>query len=183
LLQYLLKPLIAPNQIYNPIGEIWIYYNLAPYPATIIKVDGEFAIINKDFDGERITKRWEKMAIASAAMSYAFARYCQPAPANLHTRQLAWLAALDTLRRLPSNFSKTIDEVFIKALKRLSKPGNKALTGGKLFKSLSLLIGPVRTAILFRSLLRPSYTDPGNSSISRNELQELEKQLINYVKS
>lgn len=146
------SPLFPPSDAYNPVAEIWFYHIAAVHRARVIKVDGSesYALIGQH-DGIRITKNWERMAVASLAVMEAFMQACPSTHENRRVRSLVAEKAFISWRALPRDFSPAFQERML-ALWWAQPDAAPERLGGASFARLAQLIGPVPAAHLLRKL-------------------------------
>jgi hypothetical protein len=148
-------PLVPPSPIFNPVGEVWIYFNLCTQPARIVRTPGVFALSGVHAQ-ERITHHWEKQAVAAAALMHLFQCACPLTPETLHARQLVGERAFLSWRALPRGFPRAITRATLASWQRAPHGSRRAL-GGPLFRALAAELGPVMAGRLLRPLQRPAY--------------------------
>ncbi len=135
-----------PSPLYNPVAEIWFYHNAALHPARVVHVPGPHTIIGSHA-GARLTNHWEKLAVASLAVMEAFARTCPTdTPAARQARQLVGERAFGSWRRLPRGFSPEFARRTLALWHRLADGTTSPVLGGRLFRSLARVLGPVGAA-------------------------------------
>ena len=69
--QHLATPMISENRIFDPVGDVWLYYNLAAYPAKVVKLDQYYSVYG-EHDQDRYTDHWEMLGVASLALMLTF---------------------------------------------------------------------------------------------------------------
>lgn len=157
LLRFLSAPFIPLSRDYDAIGEVWFYYNLAIYPAKIIKIDEPLAIIVHHDDG-RLTDHWELMGLCALTLNYRFIDYLPAtAPYCREAKKLVAAGAFKTFRRLPYDMDERFQRAFIDIWQRLGKTGIEALGGGRYFTLAARLAGPLPAAKLFKWLTGRRY--------------------------
>lgn len=151
------QPLFPPSRLYNPVAEIWFYYNAAPLPGKTVYVAGPHTIIGKHA-GTRLTNHWERLGVASLAVIEAFQRSCYSTTAEaVEARRLAAEATFRAWRALPSGFAPVFAERLLEVSKKLGRPRSTHL-GGPGFQLAAALLGPERSARLFPGRARQSYS-------------------------
>ncbi len=148
LIRVVAEALFPPSPRYNPVAEIWFYYNAAIRPARVVKVDGPHTIVGVHA-GARLTNHWERLALASLAVMEAFARACPRTPDTLTARMLAGECAFRSWRGLPKDFHPLFGERLL-ALWRQAPRGPTARLGTRSFAMLARLFGAERAASLLR---------------------------------
>jgi hypothetical protein len=139
-----------PSPLYNPVAEIWFYHNAAPLPSVAVKVDGPHTIIGSH-GGERLTNRWERLAVASLAVQEAFARTCpRDTPIGRQARQLVAAKAFGAWRRLPHDFSPEFSDRLLNLCRLAPERPPAAALGGPCFRIAAALLGATNAGRLFR---------------------------------
>ncbi len=152
---HLRAPLVPPSPVFNPVGEVWIYFNLCVHPARMVRTPGVFALTGMH-PQERITNQWEKQAVAAAALMHLFQCACPLIPETLRPRQLVGERAFLAWRALPRGFPRGIERATLACWQRAPHGPRRAL-GGSLFRALAAGLGPVTAGRLLRPLQRPAY--------------------------
>jgi hypothetical protein len=148
-------PLVPPSPIFNPVGEVWMYFNLCPQPARVVRTPGVFALIGVHAQ-ERITNHWEKQAVAVAALMHLFQCACPLTPETRRVRQLVGQRAFLAWRALPRGFPRAIARATLERW-QYAPPGPRRALGGPLFRALAAGLGPVMAGRLLRRWQRPAY--------------------------
>jgi hypothetical protein len=152
---HLRAPLVPPSPIFNPVGEVWMYFNLCVQPARVVRTPGVFALIGVHAQ-ERITNHWEKQAVAVAALMHLFQCACPLTPETLRVRQLVGQRAFLAWRALPRGFPRAIARATLARWQHAPHGSRRAL-GGPLFRTLAAGLGPAMAGRLLRPLQRPAY--------------------------
>jgi glycosyltransferase involved in cell wall biosynthesis len=132
----LAEPLVAPERAMDPAGDVWLYYNLAAFPAAITKVAGALSA-NGPHNEERYSRHWEKLGAA----------------------------AFRSWRGLPRGFSRELAGRLLDVYRRAPRASVRDL-GPPAFAALAALVGPVAAGRLLRVLRPRPYaqsrtlTDP-----------------------
>jgi len=173
------KPFIPLSRDYDFIGEVWFYYNLAIYPAKIIKVDQPLTFV-VNHDEVRLTNNWELMGLCALNLQRGFIVYL---PAHMviadAVKKEVAVAAFSTFRHLPYQMNRKFKYAFIDVWKKLGRTTIKELNGGKYFSALARLIGPVNAALFFQRFNGKDYRKM--RSVNEKELSErLQKVLKNH---
>jgi hypothetical protein len=155
LTRHLTQPIVPENRVFDPVGDVWLYYNLAPSPAQIVKVDGHYSVYGQH-DQERYTDHWEKLGVASLALMWTFIGNCPQQESTLEARQLTGESALISWRRLPKNFHPLFEQTMLEVWRKAPQ-GNVNALGGRLFQILAKTIGVYPAAWVLRQLQRPDY--------------------------
>lgn len=172
----LYNPYIPLSREYDSIGEVWFYYNLAPFEAKIIKTSDVLAIIvnHQEF---RLTNHWERLGLCALALMI---RFGQNIPTNLpyskETIYYVGRAAFNTFRGLPFNIYEPFQRAFLKIWEDL---GAEAIDdGGKKFMFIAKFIGFKNAAIIFKYIRRNNYNRI--KTITNDELVHKTKQILRY---
>lgn len=176
LIKYLQLPLIREDRIFGAIGEVWLYYNLAIYPAKIIKVNLPYSIYVEHIG--RLTSHWEKLGISALTLMISFIKYCPPEESTLLARRLVGEAAFSTWRKLPKNFNPEFESKMLDIWKQSPKADISSL-GGKKFQIISKILGIYNTAWIRKNILNQDYYKI--KTISSSELDELMKNSFEYL--
>ena len=172
--KHLENPLVPEHRIFDSVGDVWIYYNLALYPAKIIKVDGYYTIGTQHND-ERFTQHWEKLGIASLALMSVFIKNCPKNEDTLKVREQVGECAFMSWRRLPTHFNQTFENMMLNIWRNSPKTSCSRL-GGRNFKLLAKIVGVENAAYILRWIQRPNYSKI--KTVSESELKELVNQLV-----
>lgn len=158
------RPLIPAERAMDPAGDAWLYYNLAPFPARIVKVAGAFAAPGPHGE-DRYSHHWEKLGVAALLVMERFIRACHQRPDTEPARCAAGAAAFRAWRGLPRGFSPEFEARLLDVFQRA--PGGPARgLGTARFAALAALLGPVGAGRLLRLLRGRPYaqsrtlTDP-----------------------
>jgi glycosyltransferase involved in cell wall biosynthesis len=149
------NPLFPPLPAYNPVAEIWFYFNAATRPGKAVHVPGAQTIYGAH-GGERITGCWEKMAVASLLVEEAFQRTC---PVNNETedaRRLFGEKVFRSWRALPYDFSKEYQSRKLR-LWRSSPPSRLSEVGHGKFQTLAKVFGAELAGRFLRRIQGNSY--------------------------
>lgn len=163
------SPIVPASAIFNPIGEVWMYYNLSIFPATIVHVSKPLTILTQH-EEERITRHWERQGVASLSLGILFEQHCPRNEQSVRALQLLGENTFSAFRRLPHHFHPIFSEKMLALWRRCPK-GHSATLGGRMFQLLALILGPVGAARLLRLYQRPHYREI--QTISQEELQIL----------
>jgi len=144
----LADPIVPVERRMDPVGDVWLYYNLAPFPARIVHVEAPLSAIGPH-EEERFSRHWEKLSVAALHVAETFARHCPDTPATLAARQEAGVTAFDSWRRLPRGYHPEITARTLGIWRRLPRAPRSRL-GGPLFQSLARLFGPVAAGRILR---------------------------------
>lgn len=169
----LTHPIVPLHQIFNPIGEVWFYYNLCTRPANIVSVPKVLTFVSR-YEGVRITNNWEKLGVASLALMKSFMAKTQNKPEAGYARTLISKAAFSAWRKLPRNFNSDLEKEFLSVWKAAHTSESKGL-GGAGFQTLAHIIGPVLAAKVLKTYQRPGY-----KKLATMSEQSLEALLILY---
>ena len=149
-------PLFPPSPRYNPVAEIWFYFNGAVRPTRVAHVPGALAIIGAHA-GPRITGQWEKLGVASLEVMEAFTAACPRDPSSDPARRAVGRAAFEAWRRLPYDFSPVFQRRLLAVWHRAPRIPARDL-GGPFFARLSRVITVAGAARLLRRLRGQPYS-------------------------
>jgi hypothetical protein len=152
--RHLRQPIVAADGIFNPIGEVWMYYNLAPHPARYVRTPGCYAVIG-DHPGPRLTNHWERQGIAAATLMQCFLARCPELPYSALARQLVGRIAFRGWRALPPGFPREIADVRLAIWRSTTAP--RECEGGRGYRLASAVLGQVATARLLKRLRQKPY--------------------------
>jgi glycosyltransferase involved in cell wall biosynthesis len=150
------RAIFPPSPLYNSVAEIWFYHNAAPHPARAVHVAGPHTIIGAH-SGARLTNHWEKLAVASLGVMEAFARHCPATSETARVRRLVGETAFRSWRRLPRGFSRDFAARTLDVWLTLAGDARSAALGGRAFRALAGVIGPVPATRLLRIAQTPTY--------------------------
>lgn len=155
LVSTLQKAFIPLSREYDSIGEIWFYYNLAPFSAKIIKIDEPLTIIIHHSE-ERLTNFWERLGLCALSIQLSFSKsYPKKAPFSAEACTQVGRAAFNTFRGLPSDIYWPFQNAFIATWENLGRTSD--LGGGKYFNFLSKILGYKSSALLLKRLSNKKY--------------------------
>lgn len=146
-------PIVPVDRRMDPSGDIWLYYNLISYPATIAKVDGALSAVGPHEAG-RFSDQWEKLSAASLLIAETFQRQTAGQSAHAPARAAVARCAFESWRRLPYDFDDRFQHRLL-AIWRQTPAAS--LIGGRYFTLASRLLGPVAAGRLFRRLTGQPY--------------------------
>jgi len=149
------KPLFPPLPAYNPVAEIWFYFNAAIRPGKVVKIPGAETICGSH-QGERITGCWEKMAVASLLVEEAFQQTCPQTRETETARQLFGEKVFRSWRALPFDFCKKYQQRKLR-LWRSSPNGRLGKCGQQRFVCLARIIGPLASGWILRRIQGQRY--------------------------
>lgn len=149
------KPLFPPLPAYNPVAEIWFYFNAAIMPGKVVKTAGAETICGSH-QGERITGCWEKMAVASLLAEEAFQQGCPVNPQTDNARRLFGEKVFRSWRGLPFDFCRDYQKRKIK-MWRSSPPSRLNNLGQHKFVNLAKIIGPLAAGWILRRVQNRHY--------------------------
>ena len=153
--QHLDEPMIPARREFDPVGDVWIYYNLLTFPVRIAKVDAPLTAIGRH-EEDRYSRHWEKLGVASLQLMEAFAAACPRTTETLAARVAAGECAFNSWRRLPRDFHPGFDARML-ALWRRAPHGPLRHLGGRLFQALARMLGPELAGRLLRRWRGGSY--------------------------
>jgi len=163
------RPFIPPSPLYNSCAEIWFYQNGALLGGRAVRVAGPHAIVGMH-PGARLTGHWERIAVGSLAVMEAFARVDAGSPVAARARQLMAEVVFRAWRALPRDFSPEFSGRLIGLWSRLGR-GRTAELGGRGFRALSGLLGPLHAARMLRRWQASPYA--ASRTMTDAELVEL----------
>jgi len=151
----LASPLLPINRLFDPSGDVWLFRNLAFYPAKVRRVAGHLAGIGPH-EENRFTGCWEKLAIASLGIDEATLAVCATRPGTDALRKSVAKGAFHSFRVLPHD---VLPEFQRRILGLCRKGPDLRLSdlGGRGFQMIAAVAGPVTAAKLMRRFKRPSY--------------------------
>jgi glycosyltransferase involved in cell wall biosynthesis len=155
LLKHLAPPLLPPQPEFSPSGDVWIYYNLCPHPATIRKVGGPFSAAGTHQE-LRYSSHWERLGASSLRIMECFLQHLPDDHHGGDVRRHVAAAAFDSWRRLPRDFSPTFSQRMLRLWRDNPRPPLHRL-GGPGFQMLARLLGPLWAAQLLKSTRGHSY--------------------------
>ncbi|MCC5875457.1 MAG: glycosyltransferase family 2 protein [Candidatus Sumerlaeia bacterium] len=163
------NPLIPPHPYFGPAGDIWIYYNLVLHPVRFHKTPGHLAIWGES-KTERVTNHWERLGFSSTLLMESFVARCPATPETERARTALAEVAFQGWRTLPSGMPALYTERRLTVFHKLPRPPLERL-GGKWFRRIAAVLGPVHAANLLRKSQRPDYDSI--RTIEREELDNL----------
>lgn len=153
----LAKPVVAPQRVMDPSGDVWLLRNLAPHPATVRRVPGLYAGLGPH-EEERFTGCWEKLGLGSLAIDEALvARLDQSAHNDKVLKRLGEIA-YRSWRTLPHDMNRDFQDRLL-ALWRQSPGTDPEELGEKSFRLLASVIGWVNAGRVTRRLRHNSYAE------------------------
>lgn len=155
LLRHLAQPLVPMHRRYDPVGDVWIYFNLLLHPARLVKVDAPLTAIGRH-DENRYSGHWEKLGVASLRLMEDFLAACPTSPETASVRTAVGECAFVSWRRLPRDFDPDFDSRLL-ALWRHTPRGPLSRLGERRFDQLARLIGPELAARLLRRFRGHTY--------------------------
>ena len=167
--RHLAMPLVPMHREYDPAGDVWIYYNLLPYPARLTKVDAPLTAVGVH-EEQRYSRQWERLGFAALRLVEDFFSACPATPETEAARRAAGECAFHSWRRLPRDFHPHFD-VRLLTLWRKAPHGSIAQLGGGIFQLLSCMLGAELAGRLLRRLFGHSYASC--RTISDDEYQQL----------
>ncbi len=156
LLQHLRKPIIPLTRDYDYIGEVWFYYNLCIFPASIIKVDKPLTYIINHAD-QRLTDHWELMGLCALLLMNRFADNVPPTALSVRTKTWVAVNVFRSFRRLPYDLDPAFQNAYILLWRKLGKATLSDINPGRYFFWAASLVGPITAAKIYKSLYRRPY--------------------------
>ncbi|NJK92621.1 MAG: glycosyltransferase family 2 protein [Blastochloris sp.] len=149
----LAKPRIPPQRCYDPVGDVWLYYNLVPYPARQIHVSRPFTATGIHAE-ERFSRHWEHLGLASLFLMEDALLACPLEDSQ--TRHWIGTAAFRSWRALPRDFHADFSSRTLDVWRRSGAPTSPHL-GGTRFHQLARWVGPVWSARILKFLTGHTY--------------------------
>ena len=143
-------PIVPISRDMDPVGDVWLYYNLVPYPARIVKVDGPLTAIGPHNE-DRFSRHWERLGVAALQVMEAFHKRCPVTPDTLAARRQAGECAFESWRRLPRDFNRNFADRTLNLWRR-APHGSLHRLGGRGFCLLAQVMGPELAGRLLRRL-------------------------------
>jgi hypothetical protein len=153
----LASPVVKPQRAMDPSGDVWLFYNIAIYPAKIVKVIGALSAPGPH-DQDRYSQHWEKLGIAALQIMECFMQACPDTIETIAARRAAGEAAFRTWRALPRDFNRGFTSRML-AVFRGSPRGPLGRLGTPSFGRLARIIGPINTGRLIRKLRARPYSE------------------------
>ena len=152
----LARPLVSPLRKFDPVGDVWLYYNICPFPARIVKVDAPLTLIGIH-DEARFSHHWERLGVASLGVMETFIAQAPRTVALEPARRIVGECAFISWRKLPRRFSQEFERRLL-AIWRSAPATSLARLGGPLFCALARVIGPIGAGRVLR-LRNAPYTE------------------------
>jgi glycosyltransferase involved in cell wall biosynthesis len=156
LLRHLAAPLVPLRREYDPVGDVWIYFNLLQHAARIVKVDAALTAIGVHEEG-RYSGHWEHLGFASLRLMEDFLAACPATPATAAARTAVGECAFVSWRKLPRDFAPRFGKRLLD-LWRQAPRGPVARLGERNFARLAAVLGAETAARLLRFLRGHSYS-------------------------
>jgi glycosyl transferase family 2 len=153
----LANPLIKAERSMDPSGDVWMYYNIATYPAKIVKVAGALCAPGPH-EEDRFSRHWEKLGVAALQIMEAFMGACPDTPESNAARRAVGEAAFRSWRGLPRDFSSEFVRRMLGVYTSSPTCRNDRL-GTPTFSRLATLVGPVNAGRLIRMLRARPYSE------------------------
>lgn len=153
--RHLAAPLVPMRRCYDPVGDVWLYFNLLLHPARIVKVDAPLTAIGVHGEN-RFSGHWENLGLASLRLMEDFLAACPRTPATAPARTAVGECAFVSWRRLPRDFDRRFDARML-ALWRQAPRGPLARLGERRFAQLARVLGPAFAGWLLRRLRGHTY--------------------------
>ncbi len=151
----LVKPVVPQKRAFDPSGDIWLYRNLILHPAKVKKVEGAFTATGPH-EEQRYSLCWEKLGAASLLIEEEFFRACPRTPETETARRVLGEVTFVSWRTLPYDVEPEFRKRTLQIWKQAPK-GNGEKLGGKAFRFLAVILGPVAAGWVLRRWLRPRY--------------------------
>lgn len=168
LVEALQNPLVPPHRLYDPVGDVWLYYNLLlqtprvqklPLPLTATGPHGE----------ARYSQHWERLGVAALLLAEKFMQRCPQTAATVEAQRVVGERAFESWRRLPRDFDTRYANRLL-AIWASAPRSRLHKVGGRNFSRFAQLVGPEIAGRIFR--LR-SHSYASCRTISDHELNEL----------
>lgn len=153
----LAKPVVAPQRVMDPSGDVWLLRNLAPHPATVRRVPGLYAGLGPH-EEERFTACWEKLGLASLAIDEALTAKLERSQHNDKVLKRLGEIAYRSWRTSPHDMNREFQDRLL-ALWRKAPNMNPAELGEKGFRVLAGIIGWVNAGRMTRRFRHKSYAE------------------------
>jgi len=180
LLAALADPIIPLNQVVEPAGDTWLFFNCASQSWRVAKVDGYYAVY-VHHDDERHSTKWEKTAVSALGIMLVFALRCPVTPNTLAARKALGVAAFQGYRRLPLRFHSEYERLMLALFQTAPRGTPLSRLGGSMFAALARVVGPPLAARLLRTIQCRSYAT--YQMISRSELDGLFEAMVTHVRN
>jgi glycosyltransferase involved in cell wall biosynthesis len=142
------NPLVPPHRRYDPVGDIWIYYNLLLQTPHVQKLRRPLTATGPH--GEpRYSQHWERLGVAALLLAENFLRRCPATAATAGARRVVGESAFDSWRRLPRDVDAGYANRLL-AVWRASPPSRLDKIGGRNFGRLAHFVGPELAGRLLR---------------------------------
>jgi hypothetical protein len=150
-------PIVKPQRAMDPSGDVWLYYNVAVFPARIVKVGAPLSAPGPH-EEDRYSQHWEKLGMAALRIRECFMDACPDTQETLSARRAAGEAAFRTWRALPRHFNRDFESRML-AIFRRSPRGPFGRLGTSSFARLACAIGPISAGRLIRALRARPYNE------------------------
>lgn len=144
-----------PDARFNPIAEVWFYFQASLRPGRVIKAPGLHTWIGVH-PGPRISGHWEKMGFAAVALTSAFLAACPRTETTRAARQALASSSFQAWRASPYDYCPAYHQRLL-SFWRMAPDPSAAARGGPGFRRLAALLGPVRAGLLLRRLRGHAY--------------------------
>jgi hypothetical protein len=151
----LTKPWLSLRELYRPVGDIWTFYNLAPFPAKFLHLPLPLTIY-RVHPGDRYSQRWEATGIAATGVMLEFMARCPATPLAALARRRVAENAVGSLRALPRGIPDQWEIVLWRIIRHIPL-ANLGPLGGRWFEQARRMIGLKNAIALFRLIGRPRY--------------------------
>lgn len=140
-------PLVLDDRRMDPAGDVWLYYNLAPHPARIVKLTAPCAVTVAHADA-RYSQHWERLGAAALLLMEQFMARCPDEHGTSDVRATIAQCAFDSWRRLPYDFDRSFDSRMFAVWRRA--PAGTPVPGGRGFRCLARALGARAAGRLLR---------------------------------
>ncbi|HTJ78568.1 MAG TPA: glycosyltransferase family 2 protein [Rariglobus sp.] len=132
----------------DPVGDVWLYYNLAPCDGPVVKVDAPLSLTGVH-EEDRYSQHWEKLGVAALRLAELFMTNCPVTPETMPVRRIVGEVAFAGWRRLPRDFDTGYTKRTL-AIWRQAPPSELSKLGGPFFRVLARFLGPLAAGRLLR---------------------------------
>lgn len=153
--QLVATPIVPAMRPMDPSGDVWLYYNLAPYPAKIVKVNAPLSAPGPHGE-DRYSRHWERLGVSALLIMEQFMRRCPQTDQNVAARAAVGAAAFRSWRNLPRDFDGGFTRRMLAIYHRAPK-GSLDDLGTPNFSRLARLLGPVAAGRLLRAFRAKPY--------------------------
>ncbi len=169
LLRSLKTPCVPVSRIFDSVGDVWLAYNLAAYPARVVKIDKTLSATGEHVE-ERYTHHWELLGIDALILVLAYLELTQRRNLSSNLRRIIGECAFVSWRKLPNHFNQKFEDRMLSIWEKCSGMGSD-LPGGSGYQFLARILGPIRAAKLLKFFQNEDYEKV--ATYSRTEINRL----------